>query len=580
MTHLNELPPCLLVSIFSYLSIGEVIRLKLVCKAWRETSAFVRFKSLSFYRYDFEDMDRYSYLKKPFPENFDLYVNDFEKFFRSTGPMVSGVKRLVFALFAHPVNCGNNRLENFLNRFRMLEELELNVLGFDHFPVGAYPTFSLELKRLRKLEIHYEDRIIELNCPELSYLDIDRLWLENCRIRYPEKLRTLVLKDPSRENDYRKFVNLKNLVLDLGYRNDHVNEFTRALLARIPESLRRLILFGPVYFNGFYSKRLNLEDHLRRSYAIDQEISSLKIFLNGIDRSNQLQNNEGAPLWFHLEISEFISANLSNSVDENICLNFNLIDYNMLERQLSTFDPFYKKLYPDYGFSSITIYESVADEDRLLKFLKRMEPCYLELENNIFPLPFFDRLAKIKLEGLHFNASHLGSDPGALDFLLRMSGLESVNVQYCSLALVECLDLLITAFERIESLDYFNFDWSLCSFCFSSKYSDLTFRYVIEGSHYPLHKSLYRKCEFEKYGQNKLNVLRYLNARLKQNSRLREPNSELNQLRDGLEFLFLIDELKLSCSAIKAIVGFTKAIPIYLWAFQSFPLLVQMMKLI
>ena len=80
---------------------------------------------------------------------------------------------------------------------------------------------------------------------------------------------------------------------------------------------------------------------------------------------------------------------------------------------------------------------------------------------------------------------------------------------------------------------------------------------------------MYRTCEFKRYGPtNELDILRYLNARLKQNSRPRAPNLEPNQLREQLNFLFLTDELKhqaqLGRSAINVIRDYTKAIPIYL----------------
>ena len=559
MAHLNELPPCLLVSIFSYLPIGEVIRLKLVCKAWQETSAFVRFKSLSFYRYDYEEQS----FTKPerLLENYDLYINDFEKFFRSTGPMVSGVQHLVLCLYDHPVNYENHRLEKFLHRFQVLEELELNVLPVDSLDLHRFfnrihRTFTLELNRLRKLHLDCRwtdwarELTFELNCSQLSYLNTEKI--ENCRIRYPEKLRTLLLKLASNRTDFRKFVNLKNLIIDNGC---DIHWLTQAFVARLPESLKRFIFFTWVRFQ-------DLEDHLLKSYAIDQEHPSLRIFFQGIEvRLSQFPTDE-RPWWGEFE---FMVANLADSVDANPCLNYS-IDYNTIE-ELPTFDLFYKKMHPDCLCSSIIIDQRVADEDRLLEFLKRMRPSLLEFQD-VYPRPFFDRLAEIQVNELHFRASDLGSEPGALDFLLRMSGLKSVTVRNCSLALTECLDFMITAFKRIRSLDYFQFDWRPSfSFSFSLTHSfSLNLWYIDETGR---RRNMYRSCKAEMFGhKNKLDVLRYLIARLKQNSRLRNPNSQSNQLRDQLEFLFLIDELKHQAqpgnSVIKAIENYTKAIPIYL----------------
>ena len=566
MIHLNELPPCMLMKVFSYLPISEVIRLKLVCKAWRNTSTFVRFKSLSIYRhYGYEEQS----FTKPerLLENYDLYINDFEKFFRSTGSMVSGVQHLVVCLYNHPVNYENNRLENFLNRFQLLEDLQLNVLpitSFDRFPVPIPQTFTLKLNRLRKLHLDCRwtrwarELTIELNCPKLSYLDVEKV--ENCLISHPEKLRTLVLKEASNRTDFSPFVNLKNLIINYGC---DINWLTRAFVAGLPESLRKLIFFTSACFRDYYSNSQDFEDHLRKSYAIDREDSRLRIFFQGIEvSSNQFPINERERLRVDFG---FIVANLADSIDANPCLN-NLIDYHTIERHLPTFDLFFEKMHPDYRFSSITIYGNVADEDRLFEFLKRMRSCYLELDH-IFPRPFFERLAEIKLDELFFNASDLGSEPGALDFLLRMNGLESVTVQHCPLALTDCLDFMITAFERIRSLDCFDFDWMLSfSFTFSLTDSSLNLWYIDEAGS---RQNMYKSCKIEKYGpKNELDVLKYLNARLKQNSRLRAPNVKPNQLRDRLELLFLVDELKRQTqpgsSEIKAIKNYTKAIPIYL----------------
>ena len=553
---------------FSYLPIGEVIRLKLVCKAWQEISAFVRFKSLSFYRYyDYEDVEDLFTKSKRFPKNYDLYVNDFEKFFRSTRPMVSGVQRLVVCLYDHPVNFENNRLEKFLHRFQLLEELKVNVipvfsaisLDLRRLPIPTHRTLALELNRLRKLHLDCRwitELTIELNCPQLSYLDTETV--ENCRISYPEKLRTLALKQASNRTDFRKFVNLKNLIINHGC---DIRWLTQAFVARLPESLRRLIFFTWVYFQDCYSNSQDFEEHLRKSYAIDQEHPNLRIFFQGIEvSSNQFPINEGEFLRFHFG---FMVANLADSVDANPCLNYNM-DYDTIAK-LPTFDLFYKKMHPDYPSSSITIYDNVADEDRLFKFLKRMEPCYLEINYIVFPRPFFDRLAKINLNGLDFSASKLGNEPDALDFLLRMNGLRSVTVRNCSLALTECLDFMVTAFERIESLDYFDFDWRP-SFSFSFSLTNSSSLNLWCTGESGCRQDMYRSCKFKQYGQK--DVFRYLNTKLKQNGRLKAPNVKQPQLSDQLKLLFSIDELKrqeqLDHSAIKAIKNYTKAIPIYL----------------
>ena len=110
----------------------------------------------------------------------------------------------------------------------------------------------------------------------------------------------------------------------------------------------------------------------------------------------------------------------------------------------------------------------MADLDRLLELIKQMKLAYFELID-AFPRPFFDRLAEIGspfIRSVCFNGANLSNEPGALDFLLRMTELQDATVQNCSLSLTESLDLLIAATERINSLKIFSFDLGH-HFCFT-----------------------------------------------------------------------------------------------------------------
>lgn len=118
MIQLNELPPYMLLKIFSYLPVTDVIRLKLVCKAWQEIACYVRLKSLSVYHFDKDaGYDYRLRYYKWYQKNFDLYVNDLERFIKSTDSLITGLKRLV-CLFPAPVNNENDRMQDFLNSFK------------------------------------------------------------------------------------------------------------------------------------------------------------------------------------------------------------------------------------------------------------------------------------------------------------------------------------------------------------------------------------------------------------------------------------------------------------------------------
>ena len=69
--------------------------------------------------------DDYNYLRysKRY-KNFDLYVNDFEKVLKFTDSLVTGLKRLA-CFFEAPVNNESDRMQDFLNSFKRVEELEI-----------------------------------------------------------------------------------------------------------------------------------------------------------------------------------------------------------------------------------------------------------------------------------------------------------------------------------------------------------------------------------------------------------------------------------------------------------------------
>lgn len=551
MTSLNDLPPCLLVKIFSNLPIDQVIRLKLVCKAWCEASAFVRYRSLCFYRFDFEEDD-----DRSLPKDCDLLVNDLEKFFKSAGSMVSGVQRLKIQLHAHPLNFEKNCLQNFLHRFKRVQELEILIFAFG----DQLPDLILEFKLLRKmyLEIRYRfvGQRLELDCPQLSYLDID--CIANCRVSHPEKLQTLVVKVPLEEHQIRTFANLKNLVISTD--DGRINSIPRTFYRSLPKSLQRLIIFSSDFFGEIgaysYTAYRDSEENLRTHYAIDEEESSLRVFLCGIEMS--LSQLEAETVWpfYSRENLRFMIRNLDKSVDGNVCFN-RLLYYSTIDCQLATFDLLYKKICSDFPYSEVILNRNGVDQDRLLEFIRKVRPNRLRLRHaKHFPCTFFDRLAEIAspfIEELEFDSQAFDYEPGAFDFLFKMSGLNRILIE--NRKTVD-LDLLLVAYEKFEDLCCISFHLG-----FSSFYPEPSRDTTISATFCPTNEradevSRWLSVEDNEVSFNTLDVLRYLRDRLN------------GRQASFLELVLLTDELErqrqMNQFAFNVIVDYTKAIPIYL----------------
>ena len=536
MIQLNELPPCLLVEIFSYLPINEVIRLKMVCKHWREISCYVRLKSLSVYQYDPKVRHDEFYLRycKRYT-TFDLQVNDFERFLKSTEQLLIGLKRLV-CLFAEPLKNERDRMQDFLNRFRRLEELQIKALR--PYELKSRIQFTLQLERLKKLFLRYTDATFDLNCPELSYVDV---WsLEFCRICYPEKLRTLVSADRFEEDQIGKFVNLKNLIV-LKIRD--LNSIPRTFFEALPKSLQKLIFFERKMYNQRFSNQYNLEDCFRAQYGIDQEDSSgLRVFYLGVEidlsrfiSPGRVPNGVGVE-----NFPNFLVTNLANSVNANVW--FDHIDYNAFERLLPTFDPLYEKIYSVHANCDIVLKESVTDQVRLFEFIQKVKPACLKFHREaVFPHPFYDRITEIcssYIRGICFDAGSLESEPAGLDFLLKMTELEFITVLNSQLPVIQSLEFMIAAFEKIESLNTFDFKWLFIFRALSIRLS-----YYISDKDGDRQWKRMSACFDD--DENEMDVLRGMVARLKQKRALRAPNitPEQNESEDLEELYSMIQIL-------------------------------------
>lgn len=529
MVHINELPPCLLVEVFSHLPIREVFRLKLVCKAWQEISGYVRPKNLSiYYRNRKVKADEFYLRHYGRYRDYDLYVNDLKKFTKSTDTFFVGLKRLV-CFFVKPLKHESVRMQEFLYRFNRVEELQITVT--EAYWMDPPITFTLEFERLRKLFLRYERRIFHLHCPQLSYLDTGDL--NFCSIRYPEKLRTLVVNVPYDDNAIGRFLNLKNAIF---YFMESIR-ISPKLFDALPKGLQKLIFIGKILRDERFSSERELEECFRAQYGIDQEDSSrLRVFFLGVEIELSRFTRPGRePLPNFIsdnEFPKFLASNLEKSVDANVCLDY--IDYTALERLLPTFDLLHQKIYSAHPNCEVSVQEDVADQTKLLEFIRKAKPIRLAIWSGaIFSRPFFDRITEICspfIKMIYFHAGDLGSEPDALNFLLEMTKLEEINVYSCRFSVIRCLDFAMTAFEKIESLERFDFNW----FVIWHRYFAVSYHVRDkDGVEHFKHA-----VTFFDENENGLDVIRSMIARLKQ-KRSRRASDITPELNDSMD----LDEL-------------------------------------
>ena len=572
--NLNELPLHVLVKIFSYLPIREMVRIKLVCKLWQELAGCVRYKSLSLCQPNSESkkLDKYFLRRRlRYEKDFDLYLNDLEKFSKSTGRIVSSVQRLMACLPGSSLDYVSIRfVESYLNGFKSLEELELTVLG----PLFGFVHFFklvLNLERLRKLFVRFYQIAFELNCPELCHLDV---WdLKNYQICHPEKLRTLMaMARLDEEEDIGKFVNLKNLIIRSNY--EFTNPIRRRFVERLPKNLKLLVFFPFELERAPFWDDRNLEDYFCDHYpidSVDQEGSSLRVFCFGIEIDlAQLTGPERERFpknYFNAKsLTEFLLTSLVKSVDANAC--FHCIQYEMIESRLPTFEQLYRKIYSDHPYCTVNLEDYVADQARLFAFIDRVKPAKLcFMDKAIFPRSFYDSLVGIcssSLKYISFDASDLGSEPDQFDFLFKMTQLECIMIENCNLAISQCLDFVIAAFENLENLETFRFDaWFYID-------AGIFLRIVwpcIEQNGTGCYTILRLSFYYELEGKE-VDILKYLNAKLKHRCGQMATNEKLDRRDYQIQLFFLTHELerqlRINLFVPRMVLNYTKATPIYL----------------
>lgn len=450
---MNSLPLNVHLKIFSYLNVGAVMRIREVCKLWRDLiNNESKFKRLRCYQI-IESDHRSSYDDFNFLSIRSLLelVND-SKF--------SGLKYLEASFRAKREELKD--AFDFLNSFKSLEETWFhwhteNMPGLDVPEEIERKKFVVNLNRLEKARFYiFPNRdaanvSIVLNLPSLLHLKVNSL--ESFTIGHPEKLQTLSTSSLFRGGpDYSLFTSLTHIYSD----GREVRSISANFIEMLP-SLKELHL-GTIYYDQI--------KHLSDSFSIGK--TKPKIFYFGFEVSINQINLEGEQFpdfsdnWGFDAPAEdweqFIIRNRHRSVDGNKLFYYGnrSIPYNVLASELDESEMFGVMLKKFPKIRNLQVSGAVADANRLFKFLDKFQVQLLTLERTALPVWFFEKLPEFQPNIQHLE---IRTEPtmnvlaGNFDFLLRMKKLTNLKISECPLP----FGLVVRLLNELNSIEYVTF---------------------------------------------------------------------------------------------------------------------------
>ena len=373
----NSLPLEVQLEIFSYLSVGTVMKIRLVCKQWMcLINGELKFKRLRCRQWRPSE-ERY-WLKYDFDISSTLFLKQL-----SSDPKFSKIRYL--DAFLRP-NCCNDAFD-FLNSFKSLEDLTFTLIGQSSGNPEERKPIVVRLDRLKKANIYigFRSRLnVVLELPSLVCLELCPL--DGVILKYPETLRTLATDQLSRAPDYSQFTGLTRFCTT----RSNAREISANFIEQLP-SLRELLLENCRAFRSQAFK----EPPLPKLSSSDK--AAPKIFYYGFEFNlNQIRLEANQwPLGFSYSPSEasteFIIQNRHRSVDHNPSVK--CILYNPMANELNDSELFGVMLQKFSAIDSLQISGTVANENRLLRFISQFKIKNLKIEGASLSQLFFWKLA-------------------------------------------------------------------------------------------------------------------------------------------------------------------------------------------
>ena len=422
----NSLPPEVHLEVFSYLPVRHVMSIRRVCKLWNGLiNAEVKFKRLRYYQ---------GFLEEQIFNPYDFYFTSVRSFLDHVS---ADPKFRVRCLEAHLISKASELQDafDFLNSFKSLKKASFECIIRDRLNVVVRTQFVVSLQHLEEVNFRFiyslERPKVLLDLPSLLCLSTDSL--TEITLSHPEKLRTLATNSLFRAGqDYSLFTSLTDI-------------FTATDVASISASfLKELPSLKELHFAYGYSHSFSPAcSYLPANYRLPQpslDKAEPKIFIFGFQVSVREIESEGRK-WQHAfgynskVPAPFIARYLHRSVQNNSYILS--IDYNPISRQLNDAELF--GVIPQ-KFSSINhllISGTVADQNRLLKFIDKLKVRSVAFESASLPAPFFAKFVKNcpLISSLEISDRTMSILSGDLDFIFNLKKLVSLRFEDCQLSL-------------------------------------------------------------------------------------------------------------------------------------------------
>ena len=383
MKTINEVMPIeMLEEVFSYLSIGEKLRCRSVCKLWNTVLSNMRLANLTviwknpYKRVNSRDSNVYEPTK-----NVNLIELASDDCFSNLS------KEAIFQNVRHLTTFFSNmkyiyHLQNFYNQFVKLESLVIGS-NFSIQDLTALPSwypknniFVLKLSCLKKLTVDTDFFNFFLRTPELLYLKsvlfpfFIYFSLENPVYRDKLKVLDIDLLSSSFLEDY-EFPSLEILIFRQQLKHSHLKDH-RKLFTN--QNLKEVHLCGPAPDSGYPEDILRILSEFR-----EQNGKRFEMFVYGISYGHYKNLPEKQRQMFWLwENTTFLVQNRS-LMAETVYSKFT-VQYCQLEHLSDEeLDQFARKF---QNIGCVSVDRNIANEERLLKFLeKQSKPAHLEFKH-------------------------------------------------------------------------------------------------------------------------------------------------------------------------------------------------------